>query len=304
MIRATFSVGNYMLTDKKQPRLRKQFGNYWSLIKSLQTGLLLFTAIAGYTSVQCPIGDSSQIIAMSASMFLAIAGSTVLNMVWDRDIDSRMERTFHRPLVNGAMRVDHALSFGIIISIVGLALALWLDPLYALIVAGGLFIDVVIYTMWLKRRTPWSIVWGGVSGGMPILAGRVLAVGHIDALGILFLLSVLLWIPTHILTFNIKNFEDYRRAGIPTFADQYGFKATRWIIAISSVGATLAIALGLYSLGLSWGGMRLLGFLSIGLLTLAAFILVRPSEKHDFYLFKYASLYMMGAMAIISSSTF
>ena len=293
-----------MLVDEKQYKQRNRFRNYWSLIKSLQTGLLLFTAIAGYTSVQCPIGEASQIIPMSISMFLAIAGSTVLNMVWDRDIDSRMERTSHRPLVNGAIRVDHALSFGIIISVVGLALALYLDPLYALIVAGGLFIDVVIYTMWLKRRTPWSIVWGGVSGGMPILAGRVLAVGHIDALGILLLLSVLLWIPTHILTFNIKNFDDYRRAGIPTFADRYGFRATRWIIAISSVGATLAIALGLYSLGLSWGYLRLLGFLSVGLLILAAYILIRPSEKHDFYLFKYASLYMMGAMAIISSATF
>jgi len=293
-----------MIGEKLSRSQRSKFGNYWSLIKSLQTALLLFTAVAGYTSVKCPIGESSQIIGLSISMFLAIAGSTVLNMVWDRDIDSRMQRTAHRPLANGELQVNHALIFGILISVVGLSVAYWLDPLYALVVAGGLFIDVVIYTMWLKRRTPWSIVWGGISGGMPILAGRVLAIGHIDALGILFLLSVLLRIPTHILTFNIKNFEDYRRAGIPTFADRYGFKATRWIIAISSVGATLAIALGLYSLGLSWGYMRLLGFLSLGLLSLAAFILIRPSEKHDFYLFKYASLYMMGAMAIISSSTF
>ena len=293
-----------MIGEFGQVKETSRFRKYWSLIKGLQTALLLFTAIAGYTSGQCPIGEQSQIIPMSISMFLAIAGSTVLNMVWDRDIDSRMQRTAQRPLVNGSLRLRNALIFGIVISITGLALAYWLDPLYALIVAGGLFIDVVIYTMWLKRRTPWSIVWGGVSGGMPILAGRVLAVGHIDGLGILFLLSVLLWIPTHILTFNIKNLEDYRRAGIPTFADQYGFKATRWIIAISSVGATLAIALGLNLLGLSWGYMRLLGLLSIGLLTLSAYMLIKPSEKHDFYLFKYASLYMMGAMAIISSAAF
>jgi len=293
-----------LFVDEKQYSQRDRFSSYWSLIKSLQTGLLLFTAIAGYISAQCPVGEASQIIPMSLSMFLAIAGSTVLNMVWDRDIDSRMERTSHRPLVSGAIRVSHALSFGIIISLLGLAMAFWLDQKYGLIVAGGLFIDVVIYTMWLKRRTPWSIVWGGVSGGMPILAGRVLAVGHIDALGMLFLLSILLWIPTHILTFNIKNYEDYRQAGIPTFADRYGFKVTRWIIATSSVGATVAIALGLYSLGLSWGYLRLLGSLSVGLLTLAAYILIRPSEKHDFYLFKYASLYMMGAMAIISSAAF
>jgi len=292
----------HTIDARKSKKTRTTFRNYWSLIKSLQTGLLLFTAIAGYTSALCPVGASSHIVGLIISMFLAIAGSTVLNMVWDRDIDSRMERTAHRPLVTGAIPISHALNFGIIISLSGIGLAFWIDPLYALVVAGGLFIDVVIYTMWLKRRSPWSIVWGGVSGGMPILAGRVLAVGQIDGLGILLLLSVLLWIPTHILTFNIKNFKDYQRAGIPTFADQYGFNTTRWIIAISSIGATLAIGLGLYSLGLSWGYLRVLGFLSVGLLILSVFILVRPSEKHDFYLFKYASLYMMGAMSIISSS--
>jgi protoheme IX farnesyltransferase len=137
---------------------------------------------------------------------------------------------------------------------------------------------------------------------MPILAGRVLAVGRIDAIGLLFLLSILLWIPTHILTFNIRNFDDYRRAGIPTFADRYGFMSTRWIIAVSSVGASLSIAFGLYSLGLSWGYLRLLSVLSLGLLAMAAYIIFKPSEKHDFYLFKYASLYMIGAMSIISSA--
>ncbi len=293
-----------MIGEKRNQNERSRFGNYWSLIKSLQTGLLLFTGIAGYTSAQCPVGESSQILGLSISLFLAIAGSTVLNMVWDRDIDSRMKRTAHRPLVNGALQVNHALIFGILISVVGLGVAYWLDPLYALIVGGGLFIDVGIYTMWLKRKTAWSIVWGGISGGMPILAGRVLAVGHIDGIGVLFLLSVLLWIPTHILTFNIRNFDDYRRAGIPTFADRYGFMNTRWIIAASSVGASLAIGLGLYSLGLSWGYLKVLAVLSTGLLGLAAFIVLRPSEKHDFYLFKYASLYMMGAMSIISFSSF
>ncbi len=293
-----------MISDKNNIRHRSTFGNYWSLIKSLQTGLLLFTGVAGYTSAQCPVGESSQILGLSLSLFLAIAGSTILNMVWDRDIDSKMKRTAHRPLVNGALQAKHALIVGILVSITGLGLAYLLDPLYALVVGGGLFIDVVVYTIWLKRKTAWSIVWGGISGGMPILAGRTLAVGHIDGLGLLFLLAVLLWIPTHILTFNIKNFEDYRKAGIPTFADHYGFMPTRWIIAVSSIGATMAIALGLYSLGLSWGYLRLLAVLSIGLLGLSAFILLRPSEKHDFYLFKYASLYMMGSMIIITSAAF
>ena len=81
---------------------------------------------------------------------------------------------------------------------------------------AGLFFDVVIYTLWLKRRTPWSIVWGGISGGMPILAGRVLAVGRIEWIGVVLALAVLFWIPTHILTFSMRYREDYANAGIPT----------------------------------------------------------------------------------------
>jgi len=99
----------------------------------------------------------------------------------------------------------------------------------------------VIYTLWLKRRTAWSIVWGGISGAMPILAGRVLATGHIDLVGILLALAILFWIPTHTLTFSIKFREDYSNAGIPTFPSTYGETFTRATIAISSVLAALAM---------------------------------------------------------------
>ncbi len=59
-----------------------------------------------------------------------------------------------------------------------------MDALYGLIIFAGLFFDVVIYSMWLKRRTAWGIIWGGISGGMPILAGRVLGYGGFDWVGI------------------------------------------------------------------------------------------------------------------------
>ena len=77
---------------------------------------------------------------------------------------------------------------------------------------AGLFFDVVVYTIWLKRRSAWSIVWGGVSGGMPVLAGRALGLGRIDEVGILLALAVLFWVPTHILTFNLRYYDDYQQA--------------------------------------------------------------------------------------------
>lgn len=288
----------------KKSKSKGRVGQYWSLIKSLQTGLLLLTGIAGYSSVKCPINDLSEMVTMMVSLFLAISGSTILNMVWDRDIDARMKRTAQRPLATGDIPVKNALVLGLLTSASGVILAGVLDVLYGLVVFGGLFIDVVIYTIWLKRKTPWSIVWGGISGGMPILAGRVLAIHQIDMVGLLFLFAILLWIPTHILTFSIKNHADYRSAGIPTFIDRYGTTKTRWIIVASSILAAFSIALGLYLLGMSWGYLRLLAVLSVGLVLLAASLISKPSEANDFALFKYASVYMLGAMSMISVAAF
>ena len=114
--------------------------------------------------------------------------------------------------------------------------AVLLSPLYGLVVFAGLFFDVVVYTIWLKRRTPYSIIIGGLSGGMPVLAGRALAVGQIDAVGMLLALAVLFWIPTHIMTFSIRHKEDYASAGVPTFPSAYGVAATRTIIALVQRG--------------------------------------------------------------------
>jgi len=212
--------------------------SYYSLIKSLQTSLLLVTGVTGYVSARVPEVNWETLIGLLGSLFLTISGSTVLNMVYDRDIDYRMVRTMHRPLPSGKVSVREAFVLGMFLSLSGIVWAISLAPLYALIVFAGLFLDVVVYTLWLKRRTPWAIVWGGISGGMPILAGRVLGIGGIDYIGVLLSLSILLWIPTHILTFSMRFFNDYRRAGIPTFPSVYGYKKTRLIIAVSSLGAS------------------------------------------------------------------
>ncbi|MCP4703424.1 MAG: protoheme IX farnesyltransferase [candidate division Zixibacteria bacterium] len=273
---------------------------YWQLIKSYQTGLLLLTGVTGFISARCPVLNWHDLFKLGASLFLAISGSTILNMIYDRDIDAKMDRTSHRPLPSGKVNPWEALILGLIISLLGLGLAFSMSLVYGLIIFAGLFIDVVVYTIWLKRRTAWSIIWGGIAGGMPILAGRVLGTGEMDLIGGLLSLAILLWIPTHILTFNIRYFNDYAKAGIPTIPSVYGYKNTRLMVAISAFGAAIAIVIGAFSLGLSWGYMRLLVVLSSGILGLALTSIFRPSEEINFALFKYASLYMLGAMLIVT----
>ncbi len=272
---------------------------YWPLIKSLQTTLLLLTGLAGYMSARCPVYNLDMLLEVTGSLFLSISGSTVLNMWYDRDIDARMNRTCWRPLPAGKITPGEALRFGLLISILGVGWALALDLLYGAIVLAGLFFDVVVYTIWLKRRTCWSILWGGISGAMPILAGRALGVGAIDWVGLALAAAILFWIPTHTLTFSIKFAQDYQAAAVPVFPSTYGFQFTRLAIAVSSVIAALAMAAAALGIGMAWGYLRLIAVLSMGLLGLATAMFVRPSERVNFGLFKYASLFMVGAMVMI-----
>ncbi len=274
---------------------------YWPLIKSLQTGLLLATGLAGYMSARCPVFHLGTLVGLTLSLLLSISGSTILNMWWDRDIDARMKRTQMRPLSSGAIQPGEALRLGLVFAVAGVSLAVWMNALYGLIIFAGLFFDVVIYTLWLKRRTCWSIVWGGISGGMPILAGRALGLGSIDEVGILLCLGILFWIPTHILTYSMKYFDDYRSAGIPTFASTFGFPATRLTIAASSVFAILAMSFSAWQIGVSYLHFGGLVVLSLILFILAVASILRPTEKLNFGLFKFASVYMFLAMALMVS---
>ena len=272
---------------------------YWSLIKSLQTALLITTGLAGYMSARCPVTTLPTMLGLTLSLFLTISGSTILNMWYDRDIDAKMGRTIKRPLPSGKLDPQEALILGIIVSLVGVTIALTMDLLYGLIIFGGIFIDVVIYTIWLKRKTAWSIVWVGISGGMPILAGRALGVGAIDWIGIALMFAILFWIPTHILSFTMRYHNEYKNAGVPTFPSTYGFQFTRTIIAISSILAAIMIGAAAYGIGTDWGFLRLMAVLSGGLLTLAISSIIKPSEHVNIGLFKYASLYMLSSMILL-----
>lgn len=274
--------------------------DYWALTKSLQTGLLLATGLAGYMSARCPVTHWYDFIGLGLSLYLAISGSTVLNMWYDRDLDAVMNRTHHRPLAAGRVSPAQALQLGLALTLLGIALATTMSRVFGAVVFAGAFFDAVVYTVWLKRRTAWSVVWGGIAGAMPVLAGRTYGIGAVDAIGLLLALAVLAWIPTHIMTFSMRFHQDYQAAGIPTFPARYGFAATRLAVAASSLFAALTITAAGMLIGMQGGFLRLLGVLSVGLVLLAGGTVVRPSERLNFSLFKYASVYMLSAMTLLS----
>ncbi len=280
--------------------LWKTLKSYWPLFKSLQTLLLTVTGVAGFMTARCPIHHWSIMVGLIFSLLTSIAGSTVLNMWYDRDIDQLMNRTHHRPLVQGQLSKKAALRLGIALSLLGVGTGALLSPLYSLILFAGILFDFAIYTIWLKRRTCWAILWGGIAGGMPILAGRALGMGMLDPIGILLAISILFWIPTHILTFSIRYAGDYAAARIPTFPSAYGVDTTRKIIAFSTVVAAALILSAGILIGIEQGFLHLLGLLSGALVLLTLYMLLRPSQKANFGLFKFASVYMLAAMLLLA----
>lgn len=175
-----------------------------------------------------------------------------------------------------------------------------MDLRFGTVVASGLVLDLVIYTVWLKQRTPLSIVFGGVSGGMPVLAGRVLAVGRVDVVGILLASSILLWIPSHILTLAIRYGDDYRRAGLPTWPNVYGPRATRMFIAGANLLNTVVLTISGLILRVNLVALILLLGASLVMSALSTIQLVAPTERRNWLLFKAASLYMLASSLLLT----
>jgi protoheme IX farnesyltransferase len=271
------------------------------LTKPRQTGLLMATGVGAYLmAVPAPVSWTPFVPGVLGTA-AAVSGATVLNMVLDRDIDARMTRTAARPLPTGQLTAGAALAFGLALAIGGAALSWWLDALFGLVITLGLVFDVVIYTMWLKRRTPFSILIGGISGGMPALAGRVLATGTIDVVGLLLATGVVLWIPAHILTLAMRHASEYEGANVPVWPSVYGERGTRRLIAGATLGAVTVLATAGVLAGS--GPVALVGLAVAGtiMIVLAAASLARPSAGKDLVLFKAASIYMLVAFVCLTA---
>jgi protoheme IX farnesyltransferase len=289
-----------MDTLAKQRFQVKRLAGFWALTKFRQTALLLVTGVCTYTLTQGLPFNPLEGLWMATALLLSISGCTALNMLLDRDIDAGMRRTASRPLPAGDLRPAEALVFGGLLSAIGLLLSFALDLSFGLVVSAGFVLDLLVYTAWLKRRTPLSIVFGGVSGGMPVLAGRVLALGRVDGIGILLASSVLLWIPSHILTLAIRYADDYNRAGVPMWPDVYGPRATRLFIATANLLNTVVLTSA--GLLLHINQLALLSLLGISLImfTLSAWQLVAPTERRNWVLFKAASIYMLASSLLVT----
>jgi protoheme IX farnesyltransferase len=201
--------------------------SFAELIKPKQTLLLMITFLISF------LVAGGREITPAVATLLTIAGTTALNMWLDRDIDAMMMRTRKRPLPSGALSPKACFIYGTTLFSIGLFLALLTKIEFAVVLLLGLFFDIIVYTVMLKRRSPYSVVIGGLAGAMPALAGWV-AVQGFTIPGFLIASIVLLWIPSHIWFIAIYFEEDYRKANIPTFPLVFGIQKTAKVISLST----------------------------------------------------------------------
>lgn len=269
---------------------------YAQLIKSKQTFLLVYTTVFTYLiSAWIPGINLRIFLCLTVGMFFAVSGSTLLNMYIDRDIDALMERTKNRPLPSGRISPSTVLKHGIIFIIVGLIIVgVFIDVLTMVIVFLGFFFDVVVYSLWLKRRTRFSIIFGGVAGGLPAIAGRTAVLGTIDLSAIFIGCFVLCWIPLHILTLALipENLEGYKKANIPMWPVVSNQTQTIRVITLSTILSSILIVMTGISLGIHL-------FIQLPLLIFCLFILYQavtnlksPCSERTHKIFKMASIFM------------
>lgn len=226
--------------------------DFFTLTKPRVMTLVIFTGICGLLAAP---GTIHPVLGFTAILAIAMGagGSAALNHWWEADLDKGMKRTASRPLPDGRMRREDARDFGIFLSAVSvLMLGVAVGWLAAISLFAAIIYYAVIYTMWLKPRTPQNIVIGGGAGAFPPFIGWIAVTGEMTAMPILLFAIIFMWTPPHFWALALFVKSDYAKVGIPMLPVVAGERVTRRQIMIYTVLlAPVAIAPWLIG-GTSW----------------------------------------------------
>lgn len=222
--------------------------DYVDLTKPYITLLIVAVAVAGYFVALPSRIDPERLLCLVACGAAASGGAATLNHYFDRDLDARMRRTRGRPLPAERIAPEgRVLAMGLVLTAVGVgAASVLLNFLTAFSILLGSLTYVLLYTVWLKRRTPWNIVIGGFAGSAPALAGSAAAVGHWTDGALALALLVFLWTPPHFWSLALMLRNDYQAVGLPMLPrmNDPGYSARVTVISCALlVPATVVLAL-------------------------------------------------------------
>ena len=238
--------------------------DFLALLKPRVMSLVVFSGFAGLAVAP---GQLHPLIAIVAVLCIAVGAgaSGAINMWFDRDIDAIMNRTCGRPIPRGAVEPEAALAFGAVLAFFSVMLmALAVNWVAAALLAFTIFFYVVIYTMWLKRRTPQNIVIGGAAGAFPPMIGWAAVTGEVSLASISLFLLIFMWTPPHFWALALFREGDYARAGVPMMPVVAGQDATKRQMLIYTL-LLLPVALAPALLGIAgWAYVAVAVALNLG----------------------------------------
>lgn len=272
-------------------------GDFFALLKPRVMSLVVFTGAVG---LYLAPGELHPVLAAVTILCIAIGAgaSGAINMWFDADIDAVMQRTVKRPIPAGKISREAALAFGMILAFGSVAL-LGLGVNW---IAGGLLgltiaFYVVIYTMWLKRRTSQNIVIGGAAGAFPPIIGWAAVTGDVTLAPILLFLIIFFWTPPHFWALALFRTGDYAKAGVPMLPVVSGRDETRkQILIYSLILAPLGVApsfIGVSGLAFGIFSAALGGYLIFGAVRLWRSDTDRDAKR----LFSYSIVYLFALFA-------
>ena len=274
-----------------------EWRDYFALLKPRVMTLVVFTAACAMIAAP---GTIHPFIGFTAILCIAVAAGAAgaLNQWYEADIDALMKRTAGRPLPAGKMEPFEALSFAVALAIGSVAIiGVAVNAVAAFWLAVSILFYVIVYTVWLKRRTPQNIVIGGAAGAFPVIVGWAAVTGDTSLLPWLLFAIIFLWTPPHFWALALFMEADYSKAGVPMLPVTHGLGHTRkQILAYSALLVPVSIAPAVVGLtGWVYGGTAI----TLGAIFLAMAVKVSRScaeaakdmtaEKQ---LFKFSLLYL------------
>lgn len=291
---------DFTLKSEQLPQVDAlETGSYFELLKPRVMSLVIFTAFVGLVAAP---GTLHPILALASITLIAIGAgaSGALNMWYDADIDALMDRTASRPIPSGRVSRSEALTYGTALSVFSVVLlGLVANVTSAVLLAVTIVFYAVVYSMWLKRRTPQNIVIGGAAGAFPPMIGWAVVTDSVTLSSFVLFAIIFLWTPPHFWALALKLDRDYGRVSVPMLPNVAGEAATRVQIILYSLVLAPVTVLP-WPLGFA-GPVYGVTAIVAGLWFIYRSILVyRSVEGSEMGLFKYSIFYLFGLYGVLA----
>ncbi|MCI4350553.1 MAG: heme o synthase [Thermoplasmata archaeon] len=275
--------------------------DYVTLTKPGITALIVLVAVGGFVLASPGAINLVRLGLLAAFGWAASSGAAMLNHYLDRDLDARMRRTRHRPLPGARIvRSEPVAWAGTVLAAAGIGGAVVvLNPLTGLSIALGFLTYVVVYTVWLKRRSSWNIVIGGFAGSAPALAGSAAAIGTWTPGVLAFALLVFLWTPPHFWSLAIVLKDDYAAVGLPMLPRMNDLHRSGQTVVVAAALLVPASLLMGWLGPISWPAFVALVILGVVFVVVAAPLWRDTARRTALRGFIYSGPYLLGVIVVV-----